>query len=70
MASIRVEIDPLDEAVTEVLVDEASMEQPTLIVGAEGQPAADGRRDHAAAILSRAEWPSWDYGSARFGPGG
>lgn len=69
MATIRVEIDPLEEAVTEVVVDEASMEQPTLVVGPEGEPVSDARRDHAATIVSRAEWPSWDYGSARFGPG-
>jgi hypothetical protein len=67
-ATIRVEIEPGDESVTEVLVDEGSMALPTLIVGADGIPLTGADRDAAVAIASHAEWPSWDYGSTRQGP--
>ena len=70
MATIRVEIDPHDEAVTDVLVDEGTMMHPTLIARADGTTVSGAERDRAEAILSRAEWPSWDYGSARHGPTG
>ena len=68
MATIRVEIDPHDEAVTDVLVDEGTMMHPTLIAGADGTMVTGTERDRAEVILSTAEWPSWDYGSARHGP--
>lgn len=68
MPTIRVEIDPVDQTVTEVLVDEGTMERPTLIVRDDGQPIADAFRSQAGEILSRAEWPTWDYGFARYGP--
>ena len=70
MATIRVEIDPLDGSVTDVLVDEGTMMHPTLIARADGTTVTGGERDRAEAIriLSTAEWPSWDYGSARHGP--
>lgn len=67
-ATIRVEIDPRDESVNEVLVDEGSMADPTLIVEADGRPLIGAARDAAVAIASHAEWPSWDYGSTRQGP--
>jgi hypothetical protein len=67
-ATIRVEIDPRDESVNEVLVDEGSMADPALIVGADGIPLTGAERDAAVAIASHAEWPSWDYGSTRQGP--
>jgi hypothetical protein len=67
-ATIRVEIDPRDEWVNEVLVDEGSMAVPTLVVEADGRPLTGAARDAAVAIASHAEWPSWDYGSTRQGP--
>ncbi len=70
MATIRVEIDPHYEAVTDVLVDEGTMMHPTLIARVDGTTVTGTERDLAEAILSRAEWPSWDYGSARHGPSG
>jgi hypothetical protein len=67
-ATIRVEIDPRDESVNEVLVDEGSMAVPTVIVEADGRPLTGAARAAAMAIASHAEWPSWDYGSTRQGP--
>jgi hypothetical protein len=68
MATIRVEIDPRDGAVTDVLVDEGTMAHPTLVARADGTTVTGIERVRAEAVLSSAEWPSWDYGSARFGP--
>ena len=68
MATIRVEIDPRDEAMTEVLVEEGTMMHPALIARADGTSVTGTERDRAEAILSTAEWPSWDYGLARHGP--
>lgn len=68
LATIRVEIDPREEAVTDVLVDEGTMSHPALIAQADGTAVTGADRDRVEAILSTAEWPSWDYGSARYGP--
>lgn len=68
MATIRVEVDPRSEEVTEVLVDEGTMEHPTMIARDDGSSLTGLDRDRVAVILSRAEWPTWDYGSARHGP--
>ncbi len=68
-ATIRVEIDPREQAVTDVLVDEGTMADPVLIARADGTAVAGAERRRVEAILST-EWPSWDYGSARYGPTG
>lgn len=70
IATIRVEIDPHDDTVAEVLVDEGTMMHPTLIERVDGTTVTGTERNRAEAILSTAEWPSWDYGSARHGPAG
>lgn len=70
MTTIRVELDPRSEGVTEVLVDEGTMRQPTLVLRADGGPVTEHERDRAAWITSTAEWPSWDYGTVRHGPVG
>lgn len=66
--TIRVEIDLDKGLVTEVVVDEASMEVPMLVVDRDGRPIAAETATAARWIADTAEWPSWDYGSARFGP--
>jgi hypothetical protein len=67
-ATIRVQIDPREEAVTDVLVDEGTMASPVLVARADGIAVIGAERGRVEAILSTSEWPSWDYGSARHGP--
>ena len=67
MTTIRVEIDLDQGAVTEVVVDEGSMEVPTLVVDRDGRPIAAETLVAVRRIADTAEWPSWDYGSARQG---
>lgn len=66
--TIRVEIDLDEGSVTEVVVDEASMAVPLLVVDRDGRSIAAESVAAARRIADTAEWPSWDYGSARFGP--
>jgi hypothetical protein len=54
--------------VIDVLVDEGTMSHPTLIARVDGTTVTGTDRERAEAILSTAEWPSWDYGSAQHGP--
>lgn len=68
--TIRVEIDLDEGSVTEVVVDEASMDVPLLVVDGDGGPIAAETVAAAQWIADTSEWPSWDYGSARFGPAG
>ncbi len=68
MTAVRVEVDPRTEEVIEVIVDEGTMEQPTMVSLADGSPVVGADRDRVSAILSRSEWPTWDYGTARHGP--
>jgi hypothetical protein len=68
MTTIRVEVDLDEGSVTEVVVDEASMDVPTLVVDRDGRAIAAETVAAARFIADTAEWPSWDYGSARFGP--
>jgi hypothetical protein len=68
MTTIRVEIDLDEGAVTEVVVDEGSMEVPTLVVDRDGRAIAAETLATVRRIADTTEWPSWDYGSARFGP--
>lgn len=63
MAAIRVEVDPRTEEVIEVIVDEGTMAQPTMIARLDGSVINGADRDRVNAILSRAEWPTWDYGT-------
>ncbi len=70
MTTVRVEVDARSEEVTEVLVDEGTMRQPTLVLRADGGAVTERERDRVAWITSRSEWPSWDYGSVRHGPDG
>lgn len=65
MTTIRVEVDPRTEEVTEVLVDEDSMQQPTLVLRTSGGAVTPDEHQRVAWITSRSEWPSWDYGSVR-----
>jgi len=68
MTTIRVEIDLDEGSVTGVVVDEGSMEVPTLVVDVDGRPIAAETVSAVRRIADTAEWPSWDYGSARQGP--
>lgn len=68
MTAVRVEVDPLTEEVIEVIVDEGTMERPTMVSRLDGSVVSGSDRDRLTAILSRAEWPTWDYGTARYGP--
>lgn len=68
LATIRVEVDSRSQEVIEVIVDEGTMEQPTFIARSDGRPIIGADRDRIGSILSRAEWPTWDYGSAKHGP--
>ena len=68
MTTIRVEIDLAEQSVTEVVVDEGTMEVPTLIVDSDGFPVTAETKAAARWIADPAEWPSWDYGSARQPP--
>jgi hypothetical protein len=65
MTTIRVEVDAGSEVVTEAVVDEGLMQQPTLVLGPAGEAVPAAVRDRVASITARAEWPSWDYGSVR-----
>lgn len=68
MTAVRVEVDPRTEEVIEVIVDERTMERPTMVAHLDGSVISGADRDRVTAILSRAEWPTWDYGTARHGP--
>lgn len=68
MTAVRVEVDPRTEEVIEVIVDEGTMEHPTMVARRDGSAIVGVERDRVGAILSRAEWPTWDYGTARHGP--
>ena len=68
MTTVRVEVDPRSEEVIEVIVDEGPMGQPTMVTRLDGSIISGADRDRVNAILSRAEWPTWDYGTARHGP--
>lgn len=68
MTTIRAEVDPRTEEVIEVIVDEGLMGQPTLVTRLDGSIISGADRDRVDAILSRAEWPTWDYGTTRYGP--
>lgn len=68
MTAVRVEVDPRTEEVIEVIVDEGTMEQPTMVARMDGSVISGADRDRVNAILSRSEWPTWDYGTARRGP--
>lgn len=68
MTAVRVEVDPRTDEVIEVIVDERTMEQPTMVARLDGSAIVGADRDRVNAILSRSEWPTWDYGSARHGP--
>lgn len=70
MTTVRVEVDPRTEEIIEVLVDEGTMRQPTLVLRADGGAVTERERDRVAWISSRSEWPSWDYGQVRHGPDG
>lgn len=67
MTAVRVEVDPRTEEVIEVIVDVGTMEHP--MVARRGGSAIVGvDLDRVSAVLSRAEWPTWDYGTVRHGP--
>ena len=68
LAAVRVEVDPDTEEVIEVIVDEATMEEPAMVARYDGSTVAGADRDRVRAVLARSEWPSWDYGTARHGP--
>jgi len=68
MTAVRVEVDPQTEEVIEVIVDEGTMAQPSMVTRLDGSIISGADRDRVNAILSRAEWPTWDYGTARRGP--
>jgi hypothetical protein len=44
------------------------MAAPTLVVDQNGRESAADTVAAARFIADTAEWPSWDYGSARFEP--
>lgn len=68
MTTIRVEIDLAEGSVAEVVVDDGSMEVPTLVVDRDGRPITSEMLATVRWIADTSEWPSWDYGSARQGP--
>lgn len=68
MTTIRVEVDPRTEEVIEVIVDQRTMEQPTMVARLDGSAIVGEDRNRVNAVLSRSEWPTWDYGLARHGP--
>ncbi|NLD78480.1 MAG: hypothetical protein GX643_17650 [Acidimicrobiales bacterium] len=68
MSVVRVEVDPRAEEVIEVIVGEGTMAQPAMVARLDGSVISGADRDRVAGIHSRAEWPTWDHGTARYGP--
>ncbi len=61
-------MDARSEEVTEVLVDDGPMRQPTLVLRADGGAVTERERDRVAWITPCSERPRGDDGSVRHGP--
>lgn len=68
MTAVRVEVDPRTEEVIEVIVDEGTMERPMMVARPDGSVISGADRNRVNVILSRAERPTWDFGTTRHGP--
>lgn len=60
-ATVRVEVDLQSQQVEQVIVDTATMLEPSTVRARDGCEVIGADRERVEVLASTAEWPSWDY---------